>query len=378
MNAPPRVAIAGGSLGGLMAGLELLAAGADVHVFERSGRVLADRGAGIVMQPDTLRILMERCGLDEDKTGTWLRYRQYLDRSGEVSSHQAMPQLMTSWGLLYRAFRNAFPAERYHEERPLVSFTDEEDGVKASFGDAGAASYDLLVGADGSRSFIRQQLLPQIAPRYAGYVAWRGVVPEGDASESLLRAFDDHFTFQQMQGSHILCYFIPGPAGELEHGKRRLNWVWYWNVPESELSALLTGRDGKEYDFSLPPGQVGEQAITAQGAIAERVLSPQFQELWRATQEPFIQPILDLAVDRMVFGRTILLGDAAFIPRPHTAGSTAKAATNAISLGEALASHPESIGSALRSWEPSQLELGRQLEFQGMTLGDRSQFGRPL
>jgi 2-polyprenyl-6-methoxyphenol hydroxylase-like FAD-dependent oxidoreductase len=166
---------------------------------------------------------------------------------------------------------------------------------------------------------------------------------------------------------------IPGPAGELERGERRINWVWYWNVPESELSELLTGRDGRSYDFSIPPGQVGEHAIAAQDATAERVLSPQFLELWRATKEPFIQPILDLAVDRMAFGRTILLGDAAFIPRPHTAGSTAKAAMNAISLGAALAAHPEGIGVALRSWEPSQLEYGRQLEFQGKALGDRSQ-----
>jgi 2-polyprenyl-6-methoxyphenol hydroxylase-like FAD-dependent oxidoreductase len=155
-----------------------------------------------------------------------------------------------------------------------------------------------------------------------------------------------------------------------------MNWVWYWNVPESGLSELLIGRDGREYDFSLPPGQVGKQAHGAQSEIAERVLSPQFQELWRATQEPFIQPILDLAVNRMVFGRTIILGDAAFIPRPHTAGSTAKAAMNAISLGAAMASYPESISLALRSWEPSQLELGRQLEFQGTTLGNRSQFAK--
>jgi 2-polyprenyl-6-methoxyphenol hydroxylase-like FAD-dependent oxidoreductase len=376
MSAAPKVAIAGGSLGGLMAGLELLAAGADVQVFERSGRALDDRGAGIVMQPQTLNILSERCGLDEDQSGTWLRYRQYLDHSGAVSSHQAMPQLMTSWGLLYRAFRKAFPAERYHEEQPLRSFVDEGNGVKASFGNADADFYDLLIGADGSRSFIRHQLLPEVSPRYAGYVAWRGVVPESEASESLIRTFDDHFTFQQMQSSHILCYLIPGPLGELKRGQRRINWVWYWNVPESDLPELLTGRDGKTYDFSLPPGQVAERILATQAATAERVLSPQFQELWRATEEPFIQPILDLAVNQMVFGRTVLVGDAAFIPRPHTAGSTAKAAMNAISLGAALAAHPKSITSALGSWEPSQLELGRQLEFQGITLGNRSQFGR--
>ena len=55
-----------------------------------------------------------------------------------------------------------------------------------------------------------------------------------------------------------------------------------------------------------------------------------------ATKEPFVQPIYDLSVPRMVFGRVCLLGDAAFVPRPHTAASTSKAVTNAITLAEAI------------------------------------------
>jgi hypothetical protein len=36
---------------------------------------------------------------------------------------------------------------------------------------------------------------------------------------------------------------IPGAEGETERGKRRINWVWYWNVPEAELPELITGVD---------------------------------------------------------------------------------------------------------------------------------------
>ena len=68
--------IIGGSLGGLMAGIELHHAGCDVEIFERSHRVLDDRGAGIVMQTETLRMLTQRCGLAEDETGVWLHQRQ--------------------------------------------------------------------------------------------------------------------------------------------------------------------------------------------------------------------------------------------------------------------------------------------------------------
>jgi 2-polyprenyl-6-methoxyphenol hydroxylase-like FAD-dependent oxidoreductase len=94
----------------------------------------------------------------------------------------------------------------------------------------------------------------------------------------------------------------------------------------------------------------------------------------KPTETPFLQPILDLAVPRMVQGRVILLGDAAFIPRPHTAASTAKAGANALALGRALADYPNDIDAALKEWEPDQLSLGRHLERSGKALGNRSQF----
>jgi 2-polyprenyl-6-methoxyphenol hydroxylase-like FAD-dependent oxidoreductase len=72
--------------------------------------------------------------------------------------------------------------------------------------------------------------------------------------------------------------------------------------------------------------------------------------------------------------RIAIVGDAAFIPRPHTTASTSKAAANARALGEALAANHLDIDAALQEWEPPQLDLGRRLEFQGRTLGDRSQF----
>lgn len=76
----------------------------------------------------------------------------------------------------------------------------------------------------------------------------------------------------------------------------------------------------------------------------------------------------------MTFGQVALMGDAAFIPRPHTAASTAKAAANAIALAEALVKHNHNVSKALKSWEPLQLAYGNQLIASGQQLGDRSQF----
>jgi 2-polyprenyl-6-methoxyphenol hydroxylase-like FAD-dependent oxidoreductase len=213
-----------------------------------------------------------------------------------------------------------------------------------------------------------------VKPSYAGYVAWRGVVPEGEAGADLLDVFADRFTFYQMESSHILCYLIPGPNGEVEPGARRLNWVWYWNVPEAGLPAVMTGRDGRERDFSMPPGQARPEVVAAQREIARTQLARPFADLVGATAEPFVQPILDLGVPNMVVGRVCLVGDAAFIPRPHTAASTSKAVGNAIAIGQAVAEHPGDLDAALAAWEPGQLEIGRDLQRHGKMLGDRSQF----
>jgi 2-polyprenyl-6-methoxyphenol hydroxylase-like FAD-dependent oxidoreductase len=366
--------IAGGSLGGLMTGIVMKAIGVDAHIYERSAKVLDDRGAGIVMQAETETFLTQYAGLRPEQTGVRLKYRQYLNRQGTADIYQEMPQRMTSWGLIYRALRGAFPKANYHEGASLNGFSQTDRGVAATFEGAGELTADILVGADGSRSLVRQKLMPDVKPQYAGYVAWRGVVPESSAGEVLTQTFVDHFTFQQMERSHILCYLIPGAEGETEPGKRRLNWVWYWNVAEADLPKLMTGMDGRERDFSVPPGQVREEWLKKQAAIAERVFCPQFLELWRATETPFLQPILDLAVPRMVQGRVLLVGDAAFIPRPHTAASTAKAGANALALGRALREFPDDTDAALKEWEPDQLALGRELERSGRALGNRSQF----
>jgi 2-polyprenyl-6-methoxyphenol hydroxylase-like FAD-dependent oxidoreductase len=372
----PSALVIGGSLAGLAAGLELKAAGLRVSVHERSERVLDDRGAGIVLQPETVQLLSERCGLRGEQMGVWLCYRQYLGKDGTPESHQPMEQQMTSWGLLYRAMRAAFPKEAYFENDALVGFHRDAAKVHTRLAAAGDVEADLLVAADGSRSLVRSILFPDILPQYAGYVAWRGVVPESEADAGLLKTFVDHFTFQQLPHSHILCYLIPGAEGQIEPGARRLNWVWYWNVSEAALSEVMTGRDCAVRDFSVPPGQVRSQLIKRQNAIAEDLFCPPFLALWQATREPFVQPILDLGVPQMRQGQVAIVGDAAFIPRPHTAASTSKAVANGQALGAALGRHRLDIDAALREWEPAQLELGRHLLLQGKALGDRSQFGK--
>ncbi len=276
---------------------------------------------------------------------------------------------------IYRQLKDAFPDENYHHASRLKSFEQNESGVIAQFEDGREISCDLLVGADGANSAIRRQLLPDVLPEYAGYVAWRGLVNESEMEPAIARVFQDKFTFYQGRNSHILCYLIPGENGELLEGKRRLNWVWYWNIPENELRVALTDKTGVFRNYSVPQGTVPAELIEKQRTVAKDFLPEAFQHLFNSTKEPFIQPIYDLSVPQMAFGRVCLIGDAAFVPRPHTAASTSKAANISMTLAQAISNYESDVIAALKNWQPSQLELGNYLRKLGTSLGNRSQFG---
>src|SRR5271169_6229187 len=167
-----------------------------------------------------------------------------------------MPQAMTSWDMLYRKLRAAFGDDHYHVGVRLVGFETVNDKVTARFEDGREEACDLLVGADGPGSTVRQQLLPTVRSEYSGYVAWRGVVLEHQAPD-LAAEFADRFTFFQAPHTHILCYLIPGLGGVVTPGLRRLNWVWYVNAaPGAELDRALTDASGVRREFSVPPGAV--------------------------------------------------------------------------------------------------------------------------
>lgn len=367
-----RATVVGGSLTGLAGGILLRKIGWKVDIFERSPQSLFDRGAGIVMQPET-REMLRLCGATKDSdVGVMMTVRQYLNRDGSIASSQRMPQLMTSWGLLYTWFKRSFPEENYHFGHEVEKIEDHGSSVAAHFKRGGEATADLLIAADGFRSGIRNFLLPEVQPTYAGYVAWRGVVPEGDLSAAVLEAFDDKFTFFQMPESHILCYLIPSETGSTEVGQRRLNWVWYWNHTEAELDPVLTDATGTRRAYAIPPGALHPDQERKQRAIAERVLPPAFKELLRATKEPFVQAIMDLACPQIVFNRTALMGDASFVIRPHTAASTSKGIGNAFALAGELADGHD-LFKSLDHWQHSELQRGQRLMSYGQGLGGRSQ-----
>ncbi|MEM5343073.1 FAD binding domain-containing protein [Paraburkholderia azotifigens] len=370
----PRAVVIGGSLGGLFAATSLRAAGWQVDVFESSPNQLDMRGGGIVLQADVLHAVRYAGVALPNPAGVRSRERIYLDRDDSIVERLDMPQTQTAWSLLYRAMKEALPAQSLHAGETFIDFEQDGDEVIARFESGRTERADLLVGADGIRSSLRQRLLPDVTPAYAGYVAWRGLVPELELPVHAAGMLRERFAFQHGAGHSALAYLIPGERDETRAGERRWNWVWYRRYGHDVLKELLVDRYGVARTRSLPPGMMKQTDIDQLRNDAQAGLGPTFRALVESTEHPFMQPIVDLRAPQMVFGRAVLIGDAAAVPRPHTAGSTAKAAANAHSLALALDlanGDALSIDARLARWETQQLQRARQMTDLGISLGKR-------
>ncbi len=365
-----RAIVIGGSLGGLIAANLLLRAGWRVDVYERVGEALAGRGAGIVTH-DELFGALERAGVRvDDSVGVRVERRVAFDRDGSVLGERPMRQVLTAWGRLYRLLKDALPAERYHFGHELQRVDQDERSVTARFAGGASETGELLVAADGIRSTVRAQMLPEARPAYAGYVAWRGLAGERALGASTYAALFEKFGFCLPPGEQMLGYPVAGPNNSTEPGTRRYNFVWYRPADAQEaLPALLTDETGRRYTHSIPPDRIRAEVIEAMRRDADALLAPQFAEVVCNAALPLLQPIFDLESARLAFGRVAIIGDAAFVARPHCGMGVTKAAGDAVALLDCLAPGDD-VPAALRAYEAARRLFGAFIVGHARRLGE--------
>jgi 2,6-dihydroxypyridine 3-monooxygenase len=372
LRAFPRVLVAGGSIGGLTAAILLTELGCEVDVYERSPHPLRDRGAGIVVLPVTERYFVERGG-EERRVSLRLEYWRYLDRAGRVIASDPDGYRFTGWSTLYRALLVAFGEGRYHLGTEMVGFEPAPSGVVLKLGDGSTVEGDLLVCADGVASTARSILIPEVTPRYSGYVAWRGVTDEAALSKSARADLADAMLYQVLDHSHILAYAIPGDDDGPGTGSRQVNSVWYRNAPiDGAFESLMTDRWGERRTWTVPPGAIDPGHFDEMRSAAVEQLAPTLAEVVTGARETLIQAVVDLESPRLVFGRVCLMGDAAFVARPHLAAGQAKACADAWALRDAI-ERSSDLDEALAEWDKSQLALGRAVVARAREMGNRSQ-----
>lgn len=356
----PKVAVVGGSIGGLTAANLLRDIGCEVDVYERTPQLLSGFGTGIVVQPELVRYLVERTDATLDDVSVPSSSMRYYDAStsqlqGEVDGEWRF----TAYNAIYRQLLDAFGTERYHLGRALERVTQTETGPVLEFADGPPVVADLVVCSDGGGSVARTALLG-VQPTYAGYVTWRGMVDEDQVSPATWAFFQDSFNYGLLPDSHIIAYPIPQVSadGRLT-GHARLNFQWYWNVAEGpELDALMTCCEGVRRPVSVHHDLLAECNLDEFRDRAGRELDGPFRELIQAAPKPFVTLVSDASIDQMAFGNVVLIGDAAITPRPHAAAGAAKAASDAWNLAEQIELAGGTLAQALPAWEPRQLAIG--------------------
>ena len=357
----------GGSLGGLLAANLLRSKGWGVTLFERNAEDLTGRGAGLSTHPQLLDILRS-IGIDFDETmGVKLDRFIGLDASGRVYREEKTSRLMTSWGRLYRALRAPLPAGSYRLGMALARIEQDARSVTAIFDDGERIQGDLLVGADGVRSTVREQFLGDVKLHYAGYVAWRAMLDESEIPPSIRQEIFERYVFCLPEGELCLAYAVPGRNNETRAGERAYNIVWYRPTDPETLADLCTDATGICHGSAIPPPLIRPDVRASIRASARKLVAPQVAEIFVRTPQPFFQPIFDMESPRTVFGRVVLVGDAAFVTRPHVGAGVTKAALEAASLAEAAGA--DDLTAALRRFEQEQVPFGKGLVALGRQEG---------
>jgi len=369
-----KVAIIGGSVGGLIAGIALKKDGHEVNIYERSPSEMQGRGAGLVVQPNLMNYMTATGITSQQLFGVPALQRQILNDLGYVTYRYENDTSFTSWNYLWKQLKQYFPVELYHYNYKLSAVKQTGDVVEGTFADGQIITADLLVGADGYSSVVREHIYPGIEPVYAGYVAYRGLIPETELTDDEVDFFSNKFTLYPYNNSHLLAYLVPGNNGELDKGNRQLNWVWYLNKNVQDYKNLMTDKDGRFRQFSVPATFMSPENVTNLRERAKKELPQILADRVLQTTYPFVQAIVDMEVPKMYKGRITILGDAAAVVRPHTASGTAKAYEDAVALAYVLSKYKDT-DQALKAWNDAELVYAADLIAYGRKLAKGSGLG---
>jgi salicylate hydroxylase len=352
------VAVVGGGIGGLSAALSLLRAGFDVEVYEQSS-TLGEVGAGVQLSPNASRVL-HTVGLADALAESGVKplawhQRRWDDGRTLLRTPLAAP-LETAFGFphyqIHRAdllatLAAAVPEERIHLGRRLGDVAEDADHVEARFVDGGRVEADVLVGADGIHSQVRDTLFGPERPRFTGCAAYRGLVPAGDVAE-----LDLEVTAQVWMGPgrHFVHYFV--------RNRELVNFV------------AVVEQDGWTRESWTDRGDVSEALAAFEG------WHPQVRAILGAVDETFIWGLFDRApLERWSDGRVTLLGDACHPMLPFMAQGAAQAIEDGATLAACLADASADVPSRLRRYE--RLRRPRTSQLQAMSRANKTRFHLP-
>jgi len=348
--------IIGAGIGGLATAQALLQLGHRVRVYEAAAE-LREIGAGVVLGANAMRALDE-LGLHDAvrPVGTPLTTVRLLDEHGRVLNRADTTSFTERLGYdnlgilradLQREMLRALPPGVVHLGHRLTRFEQTDTHVTVFFENGEQATAEALVAADGIRSRVRRQLLPTSQPRYAGYTCWRATgqadvpgLPTTGSSETWGRA---------------------GRFGLVPVANNRLYWFACLNSPEPNnpiYKAYQVADLQRTFaNFHAPIPQV--LAATTDADL-----------LWGDLYD--LSPLASF-----VFGRVLLLGDAAHATTPNLGQGAGMAIEDAAVLARCLRAAPADLPAAFRTFDRQRRPRTRRIVEQSRQLGMLAQFTPP-
>lgn len=338
----PKVAIVGAGIGGLAAALALHRRGVEVAVYEQSA-ALGEIGAGLNLSPNALKAF-RHLGMEADAVA--IGYQADFQtvrswRSGRVISRQARKggfaeRFGASMLTIHRAdllaiFARALPDRLFHLG---MACTAADTAGTARFADGTTIDADIVVGADGLHSVVRESLFGPSAPHFTGCVCWRGLVPIELAPRSLNPA---EMTAWWGPHGHVVHY--PVRRGEL------INFVAHYDSDAWTEESWTRECDRSELEETYARWNEG------------------LRELFRSSERYYKWALYDRdPLERWSDGRATLLGDAAHPMLPYLGQGACMAIEDGCVLAAAVAATPDDPAGALRRYEALRLPRTRRAQ----------------
>jgi 2-polyprenyl-6-methoxyphenol hydroxylase-like FAD-dependent oxidoreductase len=342
----PRVLIAGGGLGGLTAALSALKMGCDVEVYEQAPE-LKEVGAGLQLAANGTRVFYA-LGIGEElkslsceaegkeirvwNTGeTWKLFdlgKVSIERYGYPYFTVYRPDVLT---VLERAVRREKP-DAIHLASKCVGFRQDTNEVVLQLENGKTVPGDVLIGADGVHSRIRQGLFGPDKPQFTGIIAWRGIVPMEKLPEHMVRMVGTNWVGP---GGHVVHYPLrSGKVMNFVGALERSDWQvesWSARGTNEELSADFEGWHEDVH------------------ALIRNIPVPY---KWALMVRP--------PMDRWTIGRVTLLGDACHSMVPFLAQGANMAIEDGYILARALTEGEGDIGERLTRYEQARRDRTRR------------------
>ncbi|MEM6621425.1 MAG: FAD-dependent monooxygenase [Pseudomonadota bacterium] len=329
------VAIAGAGIAGVAAGLALARAGWSVCIVEQAPE-LGEVGAGLQMSPNATRVLDWLGVLDVVSDGAFHPQAAVMKdgRTGEEIYRAALGQgAQDRWGSVYLHVHRAdlLNALARAAERAGVTLrlgtqvervVEHPDSASLHLSNGTVLKADLVIGADGIRSRLRQAFNVEEEPRFTGQVAWRGLIPADRVPADLVAP---DVTVWAGDARHLVTYYLRG--GDL------INFI-----------AVQEQDDWVEESWSVPGDPDGLRAAFSHWDPKVRALLDQVDTcyLWGLFDRP--------EQVRWVDHRFALIGDAAHPMLPFMAQGAAQALEDVASLVRHLGDGDD-IEPSLVRWE---------------------------